>query len=81
MSYLPKDSDLSHAHFDGVLTDLVFDEVKKDILPNEDIQIPEWELPPTDHEGEVNGESIREREEKWTDLRTNASNFKSTSSK
>jgi len=64
-----KDSDFSTVHFDNVMHVLITKEVKQDVLPNEEIQVPEWELPPVDNEGEQVGESIREKEEKWTDLR------------
>ncbi|XP_066933111.1 anaphase-promoting complex subunit 13-like [Clytia hemisphaerica] len=65
-----KDSDFSTVHFDNAMHVLITKEIKQDVLPNEEIQVPEWELPPVDNEGEQVGESIREKEEKWTDLST-----------
>lgn len=70
MAYNAKDSELSHVHFDGVLVDLILPEVNKDKLPDEDIQVPEWELPANDQDGEQMTESVKEKEEKWNDLRT-----------
>ena len=68
MVYTPKDSELSHVHFDAVLVDVILDEIKKDVLPSEDIEVPEWELPANDQDGTVMGESIKEKDQKWNAL-------------
>ncbi|KXJ04194.1 anaphase-promoting complex subunit 13 [Exaiptasia diaphana] len=66
---MSKDSEFSHAHRNGRLIELIDDEWKKEKLPNEEIAVPEFELPPvddTDNNGAL--ESLKEQEEKWTDL-------------
>lgn len=68
MTNLSKDSELSHVHFDPVLVDVVLDEIKKDVLPSEDIEVPEWELPASDQDGALVGETIREKDQKWNVL-------------
>ncbi|XP_031563627.1 anaphase-promoting complex subunit 13-like [Actinia tenebrosa] len=66
---MSKDSELSYSHRNGRLVDIIDDEWKNEKLPNEEIAVPEFELPPiddTDNSGTV--ESLKEQEEKWTDL-------------
>merc|ERR1712126_676272 len=41
--------------------DVILEEIKKDVLPSEDIDVPEWELPANDQDGTMVGESIKEK--------------------
>ena len=59
MSYRPKDSELTSCHFDGVAVELILPEVRTDRLPDDDIEVPEWELPACDQDGEHTAESIK----------------------
>ena len=56
---------------EGRLLDIVDDAWKKDKLPEEDIAVPLSELPDPEADNGNNGESIREQENKWTDLALN----------
>lgn len=53
---------------DGRLQDLVDDDWRKDELPDEDVAVPIAELPDPEADNGANGESMREQENKWTDL-------------
>ena len=68
MVYTPKDSELSHVHIDPALVDVILPEIKKDLLPDEDIDVPDWELPANDQDGALAGESIKEKDQKWNAL-------------
>ena len=53
---------------EGRLLDIVDDEWRKDKLPEEDIAVPLSELPDPESDNGNSGESVREQENKWTDL-------------
>lgn len=66
---MSQDSELSYAHRDGRLLELIDETWQKDKLPNDEISVPEFELPAvddSDHNGTT--ESLKEQEQKWTDL-------------
>ena len=48
--------------------DIVDDTWRKDKLPEEDIAVPLSELPDPESDNGNTGESVREQENKWTDL-------------
>ena len=53
---------------DGRLIDIVDDEWRKDELPDEDIAVPQMELPEIEQENGPSTETLTEQEQKWTDL-------------
>ena len=53
---------------EGRLLDIVDDAWRKDKLPEEDIAVPLSELPDPESDNGNTGESVREQENKWTDL-------------
>lgn len=61
----------SQVQIDGRLMDIVDDEWRKDQLPEEDIAVPLSELPDPEADNGNTGESVREQENKWTDLALN----------
>ncbi|KAL9962592.1 hypothetical protein ACROYT_G031703 [Oculina patagonica] len=66
---MSQDSELSYAHRDGRLLELIDEAWQKDKLPHDEISVPEFELPPvddSDHNGAT--DSLKEQEQKWTDL-------------
>lgn len=64
-----KDSELSYAHRESYLIDVVDRQWRKDQLPHDDILIPERELPPSDDTDNIDiSETLKEQEEKWMDL-------------
>ncbi|CAH3143524.1 unnamed protein product [Pocillopora meandrina] len=68
-SNMSLDSELSYAHRDGRLLEIIDENWQKDKLPNDEIAVPEFELPPvddSDHNGAT--DSLKEQEQKWTDL-------------
>ncbi|CAH3143902.1 unnamed protein product [Porites lobata] len=66
---MSQDSELSYAHRDGWLLELIDEAWHMDKLPNDEISVPEFELPPVD-DSDHNGitDSVKEQEQKWTDL-------------
>ena len=56
---------------DGRLLDIVDKEWRTDKLPEEDIAVPIAELPDPEADNGASGESMREQENKWTDLALN----------
>jgi len=67
MSWESKDMD-SQVTLEGRLLDIVDDAWRKDKLPEEDIAVPLSELPDPESDNGNTGESVREQENKWTDL-------------
>ena len=66
---MSKDSELSYGTRETCYIDVVDEQWRKDQLPNNNILIPEKELPPSDDTDAVNfSETLKEQEEKWTDL-------------
>ncbi|XP_059091451.1 anaphase-promoting complex subunit 13-like [Tigriopus californicus] len=61
----------SQVQIDGRLVDIVDDAWKKEKLPEEDIAVPLNELPDPEADNGANGESMKEQENKWTDLSLN----------
>ena len=53
------------------LLEIVDDAWRKEKLPDEDIAVPIAELPDPEADQGANGESMREQENKWTDLALN----------
>ncbi|XP_033641105.1 anaphase-promoting complex subunit 13-like [Asterias rubens] len=53
---------------DGRLLDIVDDAWRKDKLPHDDIAVPQAELPDVFADDGMSAETIKEQEEKWTDL-------------
>ncbi|KAH3702550.1 hypothetical protein DPMN_077574 [Dreissena polymorpha] len=53
---------------DGRLMDLIDDEWRKDKLPEEDIAVPQMELPEIEPENGPTTETLKEQEQKWSDL-------------
>ena len=56
---------------DGRLLEIVEDAWKKEKLPEEDIAVPMAELPDPEADNGAQGESMKEQENKWTDLGLN----------
>ena len=52
----------------GRLMDIVDQEWQDDRLPNEDVVVPQMELPELEPENGNTQETLREQEQKWTDL-------------
>ncbi|CAN0215336.1 anaphase-promoting complex subunit 13 [Petromyzon marinus] len=59
------DSELAR---DGRLLELVDEDWREDLLPQEDVDVPLMELPEPDQDNGHVTESVREQEMKWTDL-------------
>lgn len=58
----------SQVSMDGFLVDLVDDSWRADTLPQDDIEVPTYELPdPEADNGDVNL-TLKEQEQKWTDI-------------
>lgn len=58
----------SQVSIDGYLVDLVDDEWRAGELPLDDISVPQYELPdPEADNGDINL-TLREQEQKWTDI-------------
>lgn len=53
---------------DGRMMDLIDDEWRSDKLPFEDIDVPVLELPEPEQENGNSTETLREIDQKWTDL-------------
>ena len=53
---------------DGRLIDIVDVAWMQDKLPDEDILVPQMELPEQDQDNNGTQESLREQEQKWNDL-------------
>lgn len=53
---------------DGRLMDLIDAEWREDKLPEEDIAVPQMELPEIEQENGPSTETLKEQEQKWTDL-------------
>ncbi|EEC15166.1 anaphase-promoting complex subunit 13 [Ixodes scapularis] len=53
---------------DGRLIDIVDDKWREDKLPDEDIAVPLMELPDPEPDNSNIHETLREQEQKWTDL-------------
>lgn len=53
---------------DGRLMDLIDSEWREDKLPEEDIAVPQMELPEIEPENGPSTETLKEQEQKWTDL-------------
>ena len=58
----------SEVRRDGRLMDLVDQQWKEDTLPKEDISVPQMELPEPEPDNGHNNETLKEQEQKWTDL-------------
>ena len=56
---------------DGRLLEIVEDAWKREKLPEEDIAVPMAELPDPEADNGAQGESMKEQENKWTDLGLN----------
>ncbi|XP_046865040.1 anaphase-promoting complex subunit 13-like [Xenia sp. Carnegie-2017] len=66
---MSKDSQITYVTMDAFLIDIVDNQWRKDQLPADDVVVPEKELPPTDDTDNIDvSETLREQEEKWTDL-------------
>ena len=59
------DSEVSR---DGRLMDLIDTEWREDKLPEEDIAVPQMELPEIELENGPSTETLKEQEQKWMDL-------------
>jgi len=53
---------------DGRLMDLIDSDWREDELPKEDIAVPQMELPEIEPENGPTTETLKEQEQKWTDL-------------
>ena len=53
---------------EGRLLDIVDDDWKSDKLPDEDIAVPQMELPELEPDNGNTNETLKEQEQKWTDL-------------
>ena len=53
---------------DGRLMDIVDQKWREDKLPNEDVAVPQMELPELEPDNGHNNETLKEQEQKWTDL-------------
>lgn len=53
---------------DGRLMDLIDDEWRCDKLPHEDIDVPQMELPEPEQDNGNSTETLKEIDQKWTDL-------------
>ena len=58
----------SEAMRDGRLMDIIDEKWREDKLPNEDIAVPQMELPELEPDNGHSNETLREQEQKWTDL-------------
>ncbi|CAH1262177.1 anaphase-promoting complex subunit 13-like [Branchiostoma lanceolatum] len=60
----------SEVQRDGRLLDIVDQDWRDDQLPMDDIDVPQMELPDPEQEQDNGGptESLKEQEQKWTDL-------------
>jgi len=58
----------SHVIRRGRLMDIVDKDWREDRLPNEDIAVPQMELPELEPENGNTHETLKEQEQKWTDL-------------
>jgi anaphase-promoting complex subunit 13 len=58
----------SEIQVEGRLMDIIDQAWKDDILPHEDIDVPQMELPELEPDNGNNNETLREQEQKWTDL-------------
>ncbi|KAK2709286.1 hypothetical protein QYM36_013076 [Artemia franciscana] len=61
----------SQVQLDGRLINIVDDSWRLDKLPDEEVFIPTEELPDLEPDNSNTQESLREQEEKWTDLGLN----------
>lgn len=53
---------------DGRLMDIVDQAWAKDKLPDEDVSVPQMELPELEPDNGNTNETLREQEQKWVDL-------------
>ncbi|XP_060067849.1 anaphase-promoting complex subunit 13-like isoform X1 [Ylistrum balloti] len=53
---------------DGRLMEMVDEKWREDKLPMEDIAVPQMELPELEPDNGPTNETLREQEQKWTDL-------------
>lgn len=58
----------SQVQADGRLLEIVDDEWRKEKLPEDDVAVPYCELPDPEADNGNLGESLREQENKWTEL-------------
>lgn len=65
---------------DGRLIDIVDDEWRKDKLPFEDISVPAAELPDPEADNGNSQETVKEQNQKWTELALNRIKPATTSS-
>jgi len=70
----------SHVLRRGRLVDIIDKEWREDRLPNEDISVPQMELPELEPDNGNTHETLKEQEQKWTDLGTTTLQEQSTSS-
>lgn len=64
---------------DGIMIDVVDSKWREDKLPDEDIAVPLMELPDPEPDNSNVNETLREQEQKWTDLALNRMNEQPTS--
>lgn len=64
---------------DGIMIDVVDSKWREDKLPDEDIAVPLMELPDPEPDNSNVNETLREQEQKWTDLALNRVNDQPTS--
>lgn len=62
------DSEIESWQRPGRLMDLIDDKWREDLLPMEDIAVPQLELPELEQDNGPSTETMREQEQKWTDL-------------
>lgn len=58
----------SQVQIEGRLLDIVTEDWKKEKLPVDDISVPIGELPDPESDSGNSGETLRQLENKWTDL-------------
>ncbi|XP_076467386.1 anaphase-promoting complex subunit 13-like [Babylonia areolata] len=62
------DSEIQRWQRQGQLMDLIDEKWREDILPNEDIAVPQMELPELEQDNGPSTETLQEQEQKWSDL-------------
>ncbi|XP_048254267.1 anaphase-promoting complex subunit 13-like [Haliotis cracherodii] len=58
----------SEVQRDGRLMDIIDEKWREDRLPMEDIMVPQLELPEIEPDNGPTTETLREQEQKWSDL-------------
>ena len=62
------DSEIQSWQRPGRLLDMIDDKWREDVLPMEDIAVPQMELPELEQDNGPSTETLQEQEQKWTDL-------------